>query len=279
MNNAINDVSQSLSQCDRVADANGSDGETLPLESLFDALSKSYNYLTIKSFPQTFVDLVVDHCCRRRREGSCRLLDIGCGSGIGRNTDNQWTVKSVAGELWGIEPDDEIQVSDGLFDNFQHALMETATLPADYFDVAYSAMVMEHVADPQGFLQAVQRCLKPGGVYLFVTPNAQSFVPWATKTLHQMHVDELAIRLIRGKQVDEYHYPVQFLCNTSKQIGKHAATSGFLQPEFVYVEGTGNLSYLRGPLAPIRALLAWKRRRWRNPENLSTLICRLTKRP
>lgn len=275
MNNAVNDVSQSPSQCDHDADASGS--EALPGESLFDALSKSYNYLTIKSFPQTFVDLVVDHC-RRQGVGSCRVLDIGCGSGIGRNTSNQWTVKSVAGELWGIEPDDEIQVSNGLFNNFQHALMETATLPVDYFDVAYSAMVMEHVADPKGFLQAVQRCLKPGGVYLFVTPNAQSFVPWATKTLHNLHVDELAIRLIRGKQVEEYHYPVQFLCNTSKKISEHADKSGFLPPEFVYVEGTGNLSYLRGPLAPIRTILAWKRRRWRNPENLSTLICRLTKR-
>lgn len=248
-------------------------------EPLFEALGKSYNFLTIKSFAQTFADLIVDQC-QLRGVGTCRVLDIGCGSGIARNTEHQWTIRNVAEELWGIEPDKEIVASDGLFHHFQHALMETADFPADYFDVAYSSMVMEHVADPASFLHAVQRCLKPGGVYLFVTPNANSFVPWATKTLHQLHVDELAIRLIRGKQqIDEYHYPVQFLCNTPAQLCDHAQRSGFLPPEFVYVEGLGSQSYLRGPLATIRSFLAWKRKNWQRPENLATLICRMTKSP
>lgn len=270
MNNAVNNASRSRND----SDANGS-AELLG-SSLFDSLSKSYNYLTIKSFPQTFTDLVVDHC-RRRSGEERRVLDVGCGSGIGRSTDNQWAVKRAVSELWGIEPDEEIQVSEGLFNNFQYALMETATLPTDYFNAAYSAMVMEHVQDPVSFLQAVQRCLRPGGVYFFITPNAQSFVPWATKTLHALHVDELAIRLIRGKQVDDYHYPVQFRCNTPKQISDLAAKCGFSTPEFVFVEGDGCESYLRGPLVPIRSFLRWKRRRWQKSENLATLICRMTK--
>jgi len=246
---------------------------------LFERLGKSYNFLTIKSFAQTFADLIVDEC-RLRGASACRVLDIGCGSGIARNTEHQWVIRSNVGELWGIEPDKEITPSAGLFHHFQHALMETADLPTDYFDLAYSSMVMEHVADPANFLQAAQRCLKPGGAYLFVTPNAKSFVPWATKTLHQLHVDELAVRLIRGKkQTDEYHYPVQFLCNTPSQLRDLAQQAGFLPPEFVFVEGSGSQSYLRGPLAPIRGFLAWKRKTWKRPENLATLICRMTKLP
>ena len=90
------------------------------------------------------------------------MLDIGCGSGIARNTEHQWTIRKVAMELWGIEPDMEIVATDELFHHFQHALMETADLPADYFDIAYSTMVMEHVADPAGFLQAVQALQRKG---------------------------------------------------------------------------------------------------------------------
>ena len=242
----------------------------------FEALSQSYNYLTIESFAQTFADLIVSEA--ERRAGQSRILDIGCGSGIGREVRHQWRIKKVAREYWGIEPDEEIESSDGLFDEFQHALMETAALPSNSFDIAYSAMVMEHVAEPDAFLSSLHRALKPGGVYLFITPNANSFVPWATKVLHTLCVDELAVRLVRGQsKVDEYHYPVRFRCNTPKQLNRLAEANGFAPPEFAYIEGLGSQSYLRGPLAPLRGLISWKRNYLRRPENLATLICRMTK--
>jgi SAM-dependent methyltransferase len=242
----------------------------------FESLAAGYNFLNAPSFGQALTELVVDET--RRRRDPCRILDIGCGAGIGREVHLQWSIKSAAEELWGIEPDVNVAVENGLFDHFQNALMETADLPAGHFDVAYSAMVMEHVAHPSAFLAAVYRCLKPGGVYLFVTPNAQSFVPWATKVLHAARLDETMLRLIRGRQqIDEYHYPVQFRCNLPKQLNRFAEEAGFLPPEYAYQEGCGSHSYLRGPLAPLRHLLIWKRRLVRTPSRLATLICRMTK--
>lgn len=254
-----------------------SDGEGGEGNATFESLSRSYNFLTIKTFAQTFTDLIVSEA-KSRHASNCRILDVGCGSGIGREVRHQWHVKKHASDYWGIEPDEEIDDSEGLFDHFQHALMETASLPENSFDIAYSAMVMEHVADPLAYLSAVGRALKPQGVYLFVTPNAKSFVPWATKMLHAVGIDELAVRLVRGRsKVEEYHYPVQFLCNTPNQIKQLAEASGFAPPEFVFIEGSGSQTYLRGPLAPLRHLIGWKRKHWRQPENLATLICRLTK--
>ena len=243
----------------------------------FDDVAASYNFLTLPSFGQVFAELVVDEA-RRRGGGPCRVLDIGCGCGIGRNVEHQWSIKRATGDFWGIEPDPGIKVVDGLFDHFQHALMETTNLPPASFDIAYSAMVMEHVADPVAFLQALHRCLKPGGVYLFVTPNADSFVPWATKVLHGLRIDEFVLRLVRGKQqIEEYHYPVQFRCNSARQLDRLASQIGFAPPEYAYLEGTGSHHYLRGPLAPLRPLLVWKRKRFRRPDRLATLICRMTK--
>ena len=244
----------------------------------FESLAATYNYLTIKSFAQTFADVVVGEA-DKRGERSCRILDIGCGSGIARETSHQWRIKDHAADYWGIEPDEGIEAIPGLFDHFQYALMETADLPAESFDIAYSSMVMEHVADPVAYLTAVHRCLKPGGSYLFVTPNANSFVPWATKVLHALRVDEMVLLMIQGKQkVEEYHYPVQFKCNTEAQLDRLAEATGFAPPEYVYVEGHGAQNYLRGPLRPIGRFLAWKRRRVQRPDNLATLICRMTKR-
>jgi SAM-dependent methyltransferase len=243
----------------------------------FERVAAGYNFLTFPSFGQVFADVVVDEV-RRRTGPERRVLDIGCGCGIGRNVDYQWSIKKAATDFWGIEPDESVTPQAGLFDHFQYALMETADLPAAAFDVAYSAMVMEHVADPVAFLTALSRCLKPGGVYLFVTPNAQSFVPWATKVLHQLKVDELALRLVRRKQqIEEYHYPVQFRSNTARQLDQLARATGFAPPEYAYLEGQGSHHYLRGPLAPLRRLLVWKRRRFRRPDRLATLICRMTR--
>jgi SAM-dependent methyltransferase len=243
--------------------------------SAFDSLAARYNFLTEQSFGSTFADLVVDE--GRRRGGACRVLDIGCGSGIGRNVALQWAIKEIASDFWGIEPDRDVTVAGGLFDHFEHALMETAELPAGQFDLAYSAMVMEHVADPAPFFQALHRVLKPGGAYVFVTPNARSFVPWATKTLHALKVDEIALRMLRGRQVEEYHYPVKFLCNSPAQLDRLARQHGFDAPQYAYSEGQGSHSYLRGPLAPLRPVLVAKRRLLRNPERLATMFCRMTK--
>lgn len=246
----------------------------------FESLAGKYNFHTIQTFAQTLTDLIVSEAkLRNEHGGECRVLDIGCGSGIGRELRHQLRVKQASTDYWGIEPDQEIEAIDGLFDHFQHALMETAELPDNAFDVAYSCMVMEHVADPLSFLTTLHRRLKPNGVYLFATPNANSFVPWATKILHSLHIDELAVRLVRGQpKVDEYHYPVQFRCNTGRELNKYAEAIGFAPPEYVYVEGSGAQSYLRGPLGPLGSLIAWKRKVWRRPESLATLICRMTKR-
>ena len=241
----------------------------------FERLAENYNFLNISSYGRVLANLVVDEA--RRRPG-CRVLDIGCGGGIGRDVQLQWAVRRACGELWGVEPDRSITPAEGLFDKFQHALMETADLPAASIGVAYSSMVMEHVADPAAFLAALGACLEPGGAYLFVTPNAESFVPKATKVLHQLRLDELTLRLLRGKQlVDEYHYPVQFRFNSPRQITRHAEAAGFATPEFAYFEGSGSHSYLRGPLAPLRPLLIAKRRKVRRPCSLATMVCRLTK--
>ncbi len=205
-------------------------------------------------------------------------MDIGCGHGLGRNVELQWEIKQAAGELWGIEPDTSVHPTQGLFDNFQHALMESADLPSNLIDVVYSSMVMEYVSDPDSFLNAVKACLKPGGVYLFVTPNAQSFVPRMTKIAHDLGIDEIVPSMIRGKQqIEQYHYPVEFKCNTVARMNRIADRLGFDSPEFAFIEGRGSRIYFPGPLRLLYHGLTVKRRLIKNPQSLITLICRLVK--
>lgn len=247
----------------------------------FDRLATEYNFLNISSYGRVLTNLVAEETRSRVADGiSPNVLDVGCGCGIGREAAFQWAIRETlsGGEFWGLEPDEGVKAAGGLFDNYQHALMETAQLPTGHFDVAYSSMVMEHVADPAAFLAAVGRCLKPGGVYLFATPNARSFVPLATKILHKLRVDELALRLVRGKQqIDEYHYPVQFRFNSPRQVARYAEQHGFDPPQCAFIEGTGSYSYFRGPLKVLGPLLQFKRKLVRRPDRLATLLCKLRK--
>jgi SAM-dependent methyltransferase len=206
-----------------------------------------------------------------------RVLDIGCGQGIGQRLDFEQAVRANVDELWGIEPDEAERPAPGRFDHHQHALMETAQLPADYFDIAFSCMVMEHVEDPLRFMRALARCLKPGGVYLFVTPNIRHYFTRTAALLHALHLDEMVLRFINRQGYEDYHYPVRYRFNSERRIGAVAAQAGWSPPEYAYIEADDPVGYMRGPLRPILHLLSLKRRLIRNPRSLVTLVGRLTR--
>ena len=240
----------------------------------FEQLAQEYNFLNISNYARVLTNLILSEI------GKCasppRVLDVGCGKGIGRDVGLQQEITAVSGELWGIEPDDSVPAPPGLFTNYQHALMETAELPARHFDIVYSSMVMEHVERPAEFLTAVKRCLKPGGVHLFLTPNAHSLVPKLTKWCHQLKIDELALRFVRQPHmIEEYHYPVQFRFNSPRAINGYAKQLGFLPPEYAYIEGIGSRSYFPGPLRLIYNVVKLKRNTIKNPARLATMICRM----
>ncbi|MEE9211772.1 MAG: class I SAM-dependent methyltransferase [Phycisphaeraceae bacterium] len=242
----------------------------------FDELSQRYNFQNISSFAHVLTNLIVQEI--KQRPCSTRVLDVGCGRGLGRCVEYQWAIRNVAGEYWGLEPDENVEPAPGLFDHYQRALMETADLPHASFDLVYSSMVMEHVADPDSFMRAIYQCLKPGGSYLFLTPNGKSLIPMITRTLHNAHLDELMLRLLKGKEaVEKYHYPVQFRFNSTRTITACARRLGFHEPEYAFIEGKGNKNYFPGPLRPIYHAMVLYRNIFKNPRRLATLICRITK--
>lgn len=244
----------------------------------FEEVAGQYNLLNFSCYARVLASLLLGEI--KNAPGPARVLDIGCGRGIGRQLQPQQEIHEAADEFWGIEPDTSVQPVDGLFDNFQHALLEDAELPENSFDLAYSSMVMEHVADPDAFLGALHRCLKPGGVYMFVTPNAMSITPRAIKFCHDCHIDEFVLRLLKGsQQVDEYHYPVQFKFNTPRSINGHAERQGFQPPDYCFIEGNGVRSYFPGPMRLAYHLLLAKRKLIKTPRRLATMICRFKKSP
>jgi 2-polyprenyl-3-methyl-5-hydroxy-6-metoxy-1,4-benzoquinol methylase len=101
-----------------------------------------------------------------------RLLDVGCATG-------EFLAEMEAQPGWesyGVEPVTyaaELAQKKTQANIFVGTLMEIH-YPADFFDVVTLWDVLEHVADPIGILREVQRILKPGGLLVICTPDAES---------------------------------------------------------------------------------------------------------
>lgn len=243
-----------------------------------DELAASYNFQNTCGFHELFARTMATELrvIRSRLAGDpLRAVNIGCGTGIGRNADYLLAIDDEIDEHWGVEPDESIEAPE-IFEHFQHALAETADLPEAYFDVAYSAMVVEHVANPDAFMGAIARCLKPGGVHIFMTVNGAHYFARAAWLMNRMHVEDFALRLVRGKQeVSGYHYPVQYRMNKASQIAALAEKHGFKQPVNVFVENEGPRPYFPGPLRLFYNAMQSKRRKGSDGGILLTLISKM----
>lgn len=246
----------------------------------FDELARRYNAFLTSDRRRVFARLIIQEAATARRVNNgapVRALDVGCGRGIGRQLVYTEAIGAHIDEFWGVEPDTSVQPRPGLFDHFQHATLEDADLPDNYFDIVYSFMVMEHVADPLSFWRAASQCLKPGGVHIFMTPNAQHYFTMTARLLHKLRLDEFILRMITSGRQEEYHYPVQYKCNSRGAIRRCAAATGFDPPSFVFLESDGPTGYLKGPFVVLYKLLKLRRRVIRHKGSLLTLTARAVK--
>lgn len=153
-----------------------------------------------------------------RLDTSATVLDVGCGRGIARKQEPQFEIAKRIGVYWGVEPDPSVQAA-SCFHHVWPTLLENADIPDSSVDLAYSQMVLEHVADPLAFLSSMSRILKPGGVFLSMTVNAKSTFGRISWTCHKLGIQDLVLRIALGKKlVDEYHYPAAYKMCTAQSL-------------------------------------------------------------
>lgn len=130
-----------------------------------------------------------------------RLLDIGCGGGllsepmarlgatvVGADAaERNIPVAQVHAEQSGLEID------------YRFTTAEALAEAGEQFDVVLNMEVVEHVADPQAYLDACSALLKPGGLMLCSTINrnpksyamaivgAEVIMRWLPKGTHEWH--------------------------------------------------------------------------------------------
>ena len=102
-----------------------------------------------------------------------RILDIGCGGGLLSEPMARLGAEVVGADAAARNiPVARVHAEQsGLVIDYRHTTAEDLAAAGERFDVVLNMEVVEHVADPQGYLTACRMLLKPGGLMICSTIN------------------------------------------------------------------------------------------------------------
>jgi len=157
------------------------------------------------------------------------VLDLGAGAGIVA----QMNFKGLAKKVCGVDLDPRV-VENLMLD--EGRVSDAGEIPYGdaLFDVVFSDNVFEHLDEPLAVYKEVARVLKPGGVFLFKTPNKWHYMPTiARMTPHGFH--QFVNRLRGRAEVDTF--PTRYRTNTKGDVQRLAAAAGFTVESVERIEG------------------------------------------
>lgn len=120
------------------------------------------------------------------------------------------------------------------------------------FDLATANMVIEHVQRPEKLLSEVRRILRPGGEFLFHTPNRWGYPIMIARLLPQ-RVKAWFIRLLEGRTAGDV-FATFYRLNSVPLIKALALKNGMQVAESSLIESSAETAVL-GPLVIFELLL------------------------
>jgi SAM-dependent methyltransferase len=158
------------------------------------------------------------------------VLNIGAGSSRSGRFPK---VRSRAGVVVGIDPDQGIQDNRCVDETWQTTLEDFAPQHPAAFDAAFSVFVLEHVADPEGFVRAAATVLKPGGSLLCLTVNKWHYFGLTTWATTRLGISDWLLGKLRDPDlVRNYHFPTEYRMNTIGSLAHLLGDAGFRAAEF-----------------------------------------------
>jgi SAM-dependent methyltransferase len=163
-----------------------------------------------------------------------RILDIGCG-----HVDFMKSIYSRTPHVYGIEPNIYTLRKNRTIKNKVTALAENIPFPDNFFDLAVSAWVVEHLDDTMSVFRDIHRALKPGGKLIFLTPNSWNYITWINRAIPNAVHDFLTRRLYGREEKDTY--PVRYRMNSLVKINSVLSNLHFKKHEIIF---NGDPSYI-----------------------------------
>lgn len=156
-----------------------------------------------------------------------RVLDIGCGFG-----ESLGYHRARGCDAHGVEADANIlRVAERHGLSVRHGLFNADHYALGTFDVVTLDQVIEHMADPLHGLQGICQVLRPGGLLVLSTPNADG---WGARVF--------------GRRWIHWHAPYHLQFFSRDSMARAAASAGFVLERRVTVTPSSWLDYQWGHL-------------------------------
>ena len=160
-----------------------------------------------------------------------RVLDLGCGRG--GVVERFWREVRLA---VGVDPDAP-SLTEHRAGSMPviRGLGETLPFANEAFDLVVCVWVLEHLADPARTLSEVRRVLRPGGHFVFLTPNVRHPVMWLNRLGQALPgVQRSLVAKVYGRaETDTFR--VRYRANTREAVRRHAQTAGLVVEELSVV--------------------------------------------
>jgi len=115
------------------------------------------------SYSERLCDHLIERFCSFKK---CdRVLDIGCGKG----EHLKYFCKKLNADGFGVD-EDPIEIS-GMEIKKNDFETQKLQFSDSFFDVIFCKSVCEHVVNIENFFSEIYRVLKPGGVFICMTPD------------------------------------------------------------------------------------------------------------
>jgi SAM-dependent methyltransferase len=172
---------------------------------------------------------ILRHAIDARLSPQSAVLDIGCG----REAKMLRRLIGKAGQLYGVDLEclDAIDAPGLIF--ARESVCDMRSVPDASIDLAYSKAVMEHIDDVAAAYAEIQRVLRPGATYVFLTPNLFDYASLASLVVPNAWHPPL-VKMLEGRKPEDV-FPVYYRSNTRRQIRSLAANAGFEVSEFQYL--------------------------------------------
>jgi SAM-dependent methyltransferase len=180
---------------------------------------------------------------------AAHVLDLGCGrGGVVEQLDHP------LGQVVGLDTDWH-SLREHRLDlprtagNSEHLPFAEAC-----FDVVFASWVLEHLQRPHQTLRAVNRVLRPGGAFVFITPNGGHPLVWLNRGIGRF--TRLQARLVErlyGRDSDDT-FPAYYRANTPSKLRQLSHKNNFILeelyiiPDPTYLAFTPTLFRLMGQL-------------------------------
>lgn len=157
-----------------------------------------------------------------------RWLDLGAGSRIhgGWLSPTPQELADKAGYLIGCDVQAEHLRLHPMLNSAVVSVGEFLPFRSESFDVVSSNMVLEHLADPFHVFSEIRRVLKPGGVFIFVTPNRSHPVIWLLSLVLRPKARQLLAHVVERHRAADRIFLTHYLANTSRDVAALAMRTG-----------------------------------------------------